>query len=168
MEQHESYHKRIHDLVQSKELLLTEPELLLPQADEDTENLHDSLDQSTSGPSQDVWFVVGLLLYFQIVMFLNRFIVLLVIRVSLFNNFINFPILFQLIYFWTMSFLMNKRASAIFIGLPLLLNVLGFIQLYPNYPLYLRSPNSKCLLASLHSTPNQIRVPIFLSCIEAQ
>lgn len=54
MEQHESYHKRIHDLVQSKELLLAEPELLLPQADEDTENLHDSLDQSSSGPSQDV------------------------------------------------------------------------------------------------------------------
>jgi hypothetical protein len=54
MEQHESYHKRIHDLVQSKELILTEPELLLPQADEDVENLHDSMDQGISGPSQEV------------------------------------------------------------------------------------------------------------------
>jgi hypothetical protein len=43
IEQHESYHKRVRDLVSANEIVLPEPELLIPQVDEeDAENVHEN------------------------------------------------------------------------------------------------------------------------------
>jgi hypothetical protein len=42
MEQHESYHKRVQDLVSGKEVVLEVPELLLPQIDDGIEGLHEN------------------------------------------------------------------------------------------------------------------------------
>lgn len=38
MDQHDSYHKRVQDLIANKEITLHDPELMLPQAVEDVDD----------------------------------------------------------------------------------------------------------------------------------